>query len=85
MEAAGEQEQVEAWFQELSHESGGQQQSAAYRCLYLHWLKQPMQAQEAYLQRAIMHLRAKCYLQVIYHSTCIFGAAVYLDCVGKAG
>ena len=72
-EAAGEQEQVEAWFKELSDDSGGQLNGISYRPLYLQWLKQPMLAHEAYLQRAVMNIRAKCYLQVsallCYHTS----------------
>lgn len=64
VEAAGEQQQAEAWYQELSQESGGLQHSLTYRRLYLHWLQHPMTAAAAYLQRAIMNIRAKCYLQV---------------------
>ena len=90
MEAAGERGQVEAWFKELSDESGGQQQSTAYRRLYLQWLKRPMQAQEAYLQRAIMNLKAKCYLQaILLHRLqtyscivlCLLGQGRLLQCV----
>ena len=64
LEAAGHQQQVEAWYKELSADVNGQQQSNVYRGLYLHWLQHPMAAHAAYLQRAVMNIRAKCYLQV---------------------
>lgn len=64
LEATGEKQQAEAWYKELSDESRGQQHSTMYRSLYLQWLQQPMAAHAAYLQRAIMNIRAKCYLQV---------------------
>lgn len=64
LEAAGQQQQIEAWYKELSADINGQQQSNGYRRLYLQWLQQPMTTHAAYLQRAIMNTRAKCYLQV---------------------
>ena len=71
LEAAGEKQQAEAWFKELSDESAGQQHGTRYRSLYLLWLQKPMPAHAAYLQRAIMNIRAKCYLQVYWLSCCL--------------
>lgn len=64
VEAVGEAEQQEAWHKHLSAETDGQRQVDLYRKRYLQWLKQPMAAHTAYIQRACMHLQAKCYLQV---------------------
>lgn len=66
VEAVGEAEQQEAWHKHLSTEADGQRLVEVYRKLYLQWLRQPMAPSTAYLQRACMHLQAKCYLQVAY-------------------
>lgn len=64
VEAVGEAEQQEAWFKHLSKELEAQTQAETYRKHYLQWLKQPMAAHTAYIQRACMNMQAKCYLQV---------------------
>lgn len=64
LEAVGEAEQQEAWYKHLSAETDEHSQLEAYRRHYMQWLKQPMPACTAYVQRACMHLHAKCYLQV---------------------
>lgn len=66
VEAVGEAEQQEAWHRHLSTDVDGQRLVEVYRKLYLQWLQHPMAPCTAYIQRACMHLQAKCYLQVYY-------------------
>ena len=72
LEAVGHAEQQEAWFRHLSQDYDGRKQAEVYQHHYLQWLKQPMAAHTAYIQRACMGLQAKCYLQVpqTYTSHC---------------
>ena len=84
LEAAGQQQQVEAWYKELSADMNGQQQSNGYRRLYLQWLQQPMTPHAAYLQRSIMNIRAKCYLQVhrpLLLLSCLHAASLADCCI----
>ncbi len=60
LEGVGEAEQQEAWFRHLTRDT----QADVYMLHYMQWLKQPMRAHTAYIQRACMGLQAKCYLQV---------------------
>ena len=81
LEAVGDAEQQEAWFRHLSVEQEGQTQADKYRRQYLQWLKQPMEASTAYVQRACMNLQAKCYLQVrtctLLHQGCLSVSIVH--------
>ncbi|DBA90606.1 TPA: hypothetical protein ACH3X1_003839 [Trebouxia sp. C0004] len=63
LEGVGQAEQQEAWFRHLTREQEGPTQADVYRRHYMQWLKQPMRAHTAYIQRACMGLQAKCYLQ----------------------
>lgn len=94
VEVVGEAEQQEAWHRHLSTEMDGQCQVEVYRRRYLQWLKQPMLPCTAYIQRASMHLQAKCYLQVQHHSqiplqhcqaVCLQQDACCLCCLEMAG
>lgn len=72
LEAVGKAEQQEAWFKHISQEQEGNMQAKQYREQYMQWCKQAMAAHTAYIQRACMHLQAKCYLQVcgVAHIAC---------------
>ena len=64
LEAVEDAEQQEAWFRHLSQDYDGFKQAEIYQNNYFKWLKQPMSAHTAYIQRACMGLQTKCYLQV---------------------
>ncbi|KAL0049465.1 hypothetical protein WJX82_003033 [Trebouxia sp. C0006] len=63
LEVVGQAEQQEAWCRHLTRDQEGPTPAHAYRMHYMQWLKEPMRAHTAYIQRACMGLQANCYLQ----------------------
>ena len=71
-EQATEQELVEAWFLHMQQELRGAPKAAARQLhlQYMKWLLEGLEPAEALCQRGLLHMHARCYLQVRMTTDC---------------